>query len=96
MNAVTAAIKAQTLALLSEQVLGVKPEIEKVGNDYYRLYWKSDDLPEVRENFSSYISNIEPGDVRVEWVPVVQNVAIKKALPWVLGVFAAGFLIGKL
>jgi hypothetical protein len=94
-NAVTAAIKAESVALLAQQILGVKPEIENVG-DYYRVYWNKEDLPEVRENLDEYISNIKPGDVRVEFIPVVQNVAIKKVLPYVLGIFAAGFLIGKL
>lgn len=95
MNSVTAAIKAEGVALLAKQVLGVKPEIENAG-DHYRVYWNNEDLPEVRENFNTYVSEMQPGDVRVEWVPVVQNVAIKKALPYVLGIFAAGFLIGKL
>lgn len=95
MNTVTAAIKAEGIALLAKQVLGVKPEIENAG-DYYRVYWNKEDLPEVRDNLEDYISNIEPGDVRVEFMPVVQNVAIKKALPYVLGIFAAGFIIGKL
>lgn len=88
-------VKAETIAALAKQIFGVKPVVQNMG-DYYRIYWENENLPEARAAFEQYVSEIKPGDVRVEWFPVVQNVAIKKALPYVLGIFAAGFLIGKL
>lgn len=88
-------IKAEGLAALAEQTTGVKPTVVDYG-DHIKIFWDAATLPEARQKFEQYVSEIKPGDIRIEWLPVVQNVAIKKAAPFIIGIFAAGFIIGKM
>lgn len=87
--------KASAIALLAEHALGVKPTVKDMGT-YARIYYTPDQLPVVQEKFNDFVSNDKPSDIKIEWFPVVQNVAFKKAFPYVLGILATGFIIGKI
>lgn len=36
-----------------------------------------------------------PGDIRVEYMPALTPLMVRKAIPWVIGVLAVGYLAGK-
>ncbi len=84
--------KAQGVGLLLEKLTGIKPSYI-YGNDYVRIYYHPDKLKEVQRKLE-LISASGPGDVRVDWFPMVVPMAIKKALPFAAGIFFLGLLIG--
>lgn len=87
--------KAQAVSVALEQATGVKPTVQDMG-DYIRIYWNEVDRPGIQAKIEELISREEPGTIRVEWMPVVTPVAIKKLLPYAALLVGAGFLIGKL
>jgi hypothetical protein len=94
MNTLTE-IKADAIALLAEKTLGVRPKVDDMGT-YAKIYYLPGQLPVVQEKFDSLVSSDKPSDIKIEWFPVVQKIAIKKAFPYVLGILATGFIIGKI
>jgi hypothetical protein len=94
MNSLTE-LKAEAISLLAKQTIGVKPQIKDMGT-YAIIYYLPDQLPEVQEKFAEFVSKDQPSDIKIEWFPVVQKVAIKKALPYIVVLLATGFTIGKL
>lgn len=94
MNLVTTA-KAQALSIALEQATGERPEVQDMG-DHIRVYWNTVDHKSIQSKIEKMISKKEPGEIRVEWLPVVTPIAIKKLLPLALGLVAVGFVVGKL
>lgn len=90
-----APLKAEALALALEQATGEKPYVQNMG-EYIRVYWMDAQLPAVQKSITEMIDKKEPGDIRIEWLPAVTPVAIKKVLPYALAVLGAGYLLGKL
>lgn len=87
--------KAQAVALALEQATGQTPHVQE-NEDHYRIYWTENQYPEIREKIEKLISKTEPGEIRVEWMPVITPIALKKAAPYLLLLVGAGFLLGKL
>jgi hypothetical protein len=71
---------------------GVEPVYE-YGSNYVRIYYHPDRLKEVQKKLE-LISASGPGDVRVDWFPMIVPMAIKKALPVAIGLFVLGYAIG--
>lgn len=88
-------VKAEALAVALEQATGQKPIVQDMG-EYVRVYWNKSDHPAVQGRIEKLISKKEPGDIRLEWMPVVAPVAIKKIAPYALVLLGAGYLLGKL
>lgn len=86
--------KAKTVALLLEQAFGVPVTIE-YGEKYSRLYYQPDRLLQMQKKVEKMASTA-PGDLRIDWLPVIQPYAVKRAAPYVLGVLALGFLLGRM
>lgn len=87
--------KAAAVAVIIRQLTGVQPQVEEKDN-YVRLYFRSSDYPAVRSVLEKMISSRGiPSDVKIDWLPVAGPIAAKKVLPIAVGLFAAGYLIGK-
>ena len=84
--------KAQGVGLLLQKMTGIAPSYV-YGHDYVRIYYQPDKLKEVQRKLE-LISASGPGDVRVDWFPMVLPMAIKKALPFAAGLLLIGYLIG--
>jgi len=84
--------KAQGVGLLLQKMTGIAPSYV-YGPDYVRIYYEADKLKEVQKKLQ-LISASGPGDVRIDWFPMVVPMAIKKALPFAAGIFFLGYLIG--
>ena len=87
--------KAQALAVALEQATGEQPIVQDMGN-YIRVYWGETQYPAIRQRIEKMISKKEPGNIRVEWIPVVAPIALKKVAPIALALIGAGYLLGKL
>lgn len=94
MNVVTR-LKAEGIALALEKLTGQEPIIQD-NETYYSLYWTNAQQAEILETLNEKFASGGESEIRVEWFPVVRPVVIKKALPYAIGIFAAGFIIGKI
>ena len=86
--------KARALGLAIQQITGVEPSYENAA-DHVRIYFQPDRLQAVQSKLQE-MSESSPGDVRVDWFPIVAPTAIKKGLPIAAGLLIAGYLLGKL
>ncbi len=78
--------------MLLEKLTGETPAIEYAA-DYARIYYHPDKLKMVQKKLQK-MSTASPGDIRVDWFPMIVPMAIKKALPFAAGLFFLGYLIG--
>jgi hypothetical protein len=96
MSSVTAMLKANALAAVINQLTGANPIITDTG-DVQRVSFSPADQVAVRSWLESQMrAAMVPGDVRVDYLPIVLPIAIKKALPFVLLVAGMGFILGRL
>lgn len=86
--------KAQGTGLLLEQLFGV-PVSYEYNPDHVRVYYQPDRLKQVQGKVQTMASG-GPGDVRIEWFPMVSPVVLKTAAPYAIGLIAAGFILGRL
>lgn len=92
MASIQSIAKAQGVGLLLKKLTGIEPSYQ-YGADYVRIYYQPDRLKEVQKKLQ-LISESGPGDVRIDWFPMVVPMAIKKAIPFAAGLFFLGFMIG--
>lgn len=87
--------KAKATGLILKNLLGVEPEYDYQEN-YVRLYYTGNNLNQVRERVNEIAATSKkPSDVRIDFIPFVAPVGIKKVLPYALGAVALGYIIGK-
>lgn len=86
--------KAQGTGLLLEQLFGVKPSFE-YATDHVRVYYEPDRLKQVQAKIGSMAAS-GPGDVRVDWFPMVTPLVLKQAAPYAIGAVVIGYLLGKM
>lgn len=86
--------KAQATGLLLEKLFGEEPSYE-YGDDFVRIYYQPDRLARVQEKIESMASG-GPGEIRIDWLPTVTPLLLKKALPWLALIFIGGYIIGKM
>lgn len=85
--------EARGYGLLLKQFFGEEPSYYNA-EDHVRVYYDADRLPRVQARIASMASS-GPAAVRIDWFPMITPLAIKKALPYALGIAAVGFLLGK-
>lgn len=73
------AIKGEALAAALERITGERPFVRYVGSTA-RLSWSTEQLPAVRAWFEAQMSR-EPGDVQIDFLPVVTPYILRKAGP---------------
>jgi hypothetical protein len=94
MAAVQVIAKAQGSGLLLEQLFNV-PVSYDYQPDHVRVYYQPDHLKQVQARIATMAAG-GPGDVRIDWFPMVTPIMLKQAAPYAIGLLAAGFLIGKM
>jgi hypothetical protein len=91
----TRAATAESYAVALEKMTGVPVAVRHVA-DYSEVYWTPQNVPAARSWLNRQLSPGKPGDVRVDFGPVVYPVATRRALPFVVGLLLAGYVAGKL
>lgn len=87
--------KAKATGLLLKNLLGIEPEYQYFDN-YVRLWYPQEDLKRVHERVNQIaVNSSKPGDVRIDFVPIVAPTAIKKIVPFAIGAIVAGYILGK-
>lgn len=86
--------KAQAAGLAMQSVFGVAPSY-LYNPDHVLIYYEPDKLKAVQERIASMATS-GPSDVRINWLPIVTPIAVKKAIPYAVGLLVAGYLFGKL
>lgn len=87
--------KAKTTGLILKNLLGIEPEYQYFDN-YVRLYYSAENLPKVQDKINQIaINSSKPGDVRIDFIPMVQPLAIKKIAPFAIGAIVTGYILGK-
>lgn len=94
MASLTTVGKAQATGLLLEKLFGEPPSYD-YGEDYVRIYYEPDRLIRVQKKIEEMAAG-GPGEIRIDWVPTITPLMIKKAVPWIAGIFLAGFIVGKI
>lgn len=94
MASITSISKAQGIGFALQQITGQEPSYA-YEPDYVRVYFEPDRLQLVQKKLEQMASS-GPGDVRIDWMPIVLPYAVKKAALPVIGVALAGFILGKM
>ena len=88
--------KAKATGLIHKNLLGIEPEYD-YQDDHVKLHYTGSNLNQVREKINQIATTSKkPGDVRIDFIPMIAPVGIKKALPYALGAVALGYILGKL
>jgi hypothetical protein len=96
MTSLSAVLKAQALAAAIGDITGTHPVITDTGA-VERITFTPADQIKVREWLESMLASAQvPGDVQVDFVPVILPLAVKKLLPAVVAIALVGFLLGRL
>lgn len=85
--------KAKATGLIMSKMLGVEPDYEYAEN-YVRVYYQPDKLQTVQGNVN-LMANKKDGEIKIDWLPIVQPLIIKKALPYLLGAGLLVYLISR-
>lgn len=85
--------KARAYGILLQQLFGEDPSYYSAA-DHVKVYYEPDKLLRVQQRVNAMATG-GPADVRIDWLPMITPLAIKKAAPYVLGIAALGFLLGK-
>lgn len=87
--------KAKATGLILKNLLGIEPEYDYQEN-HVRLFYSGNNLNKVHEKINQIATTSKkPSDVRIDFVPLIAPIGIKKALPYALGAVAIGYLLGK-
>jgi hypothetical protein len=94
MAALMTAAKAALLNQAIKQITGEEAILDEQA-DYVRISFTPSQQVKLRAFLNNQLKPKPPGDLRIDVMPVVLPLAIQKAAPFVLAVFAAGVLVGK-
>lgn len=94
MASIQTAIKGEVVASALERITGERPAVEYIGN-IARLSWSREQLPQVRAWFTAQMSK-DPGDIQIDFAPVVLPYVLKKAGPYAIGGALATLLLTQL
>ena len=89
------ALKTELLSQIVERITGEKPLIEKT-ETYSHFRFSPGQQIKLRAFLKAQLKPQPPGDIRIDAAPVVLPVLVEQAAPYILGVAALGFLIGRL
>ena len=96
MAALQAIAKAKATGLILKNLLGAEPNYEYSEN-FVRLYYTKEQLKNVHNRVNEIATNSsKPGEVRIDLLPIVAPIAIKKVAPYAIGAVVAGYLLGKI
>lgn len=76
-----------------KSVLGVEPSLD-IREDHVRVYYPPDRLKHAQEAFKVMMEK-PPGKLRTDIGPVITPYFVKKGLPFLLGIGATGFMLGR-
>jgi len=94
MASLQAAAKAQAIALAIERATGERPTIS-YGPSRASLTWTPDQRVRLRGFMEAQISG-KPGDVEIETASIVMPYVYKRAIPYLAGALALGFVAGRM
>lgn len=86
--------EAKIEGLLLQKLFGVPPSYE-YAPDHVRIYYEPDRLKQVQQRVNAMATS-GPGDVRIDWFPMIQPIVLKQALPYAVGAVILGYLLGKM
>lgn len=84
--------RASIYASALDLATGYKPNVKQEA-DHVLIYWNQQDEKILAERFIDLVES-EPGDVRIRLNPIVRPYYIRKGLPWLVGAFILGYLLG--
>ena len=85
--------KAKAMGVFLERLFG-EPVSYLYEDKFVTVYYEPDRLKRVQDKIGQ-LATKAPGDVRLNWVPMVTPYALKKAVPYAIGLLAVGYLVGK-
>lgn len=95
MASIQAITKAKATGLVLKSLFGIEPKYQYF-DDYVRIFYSNEDLPTVHAKVNQIAAGSKkPGDIRIEFIPIVAPIAIKKVLPYAIGAIVAGYILGK-
>lgn len=74
-------------------ILGIEPSLD-VREDHVRIYYPPDRLRAAQEAFKIMMEK-PPGKIRTDIAPIITPYFLKKGIPFLLGIGATGYLLGR-
>jgi len=94
MNDLEVTLKSKALQTAIDAGTGQKPKIKTV-NGKTILYFSEKQQKVLGQQLENQL-NKKSGQITVEVAPVINPIIIKKAVPYLAGALAIGYIIGKL
>lgn len=91
-------LRAQTLAAALKLITGYQPTVTERPDGSAMLYFNEADLPKIRQAIEAMAIHAgkQKSDVGIAFAPLVTPLALKYLLPILLGLLAAGGVVGYL
>lgn len=87
--------KAKATGLILKNLFGIEPNYEYKDN-YVRLYYRPEQLKGVHGKIDQIaLNSTKESDVKIDLLPIVAPIAVKKVAPFAIGAIVAGYLLGK-
>jgi len=88
-------IKAETIGMMINQILGFTPKID-YGENYAEISFTPDQQKIVQAYIEKQIDTKRPpGEIRINLLPILWPLILKKSIPFLAGAAGIGFMIGK-
>ena len=84
-------LKTELFATAIQKLTGERPAVNYFPN-YSEIYFSKNQAKKIQE----MIEKEKESDIRIKFMPVIIPIAIKKLLPYGIGLFIAGLLTSKL
>jgi len=94
-TSLTTRLQAEALAFAIETATQEKPYVSYFADGHAELYFDKEQIPRL-QSFVNTLIKKAPGNVRINFAPVLIPVILKKILPVMLLLLAGGYLVGKL
>jgi len=93
-TSLTTQIEAEALSLALEMATKIKPFVTYYDDGHAEITFNEKDIPSLQSQIENLIKK-PPGNVKLNYEPVVFPVALKKIIPAALLLIAGGYLLGR-
>jgi hypothetical protein len=91
---ITTDIRAELISAAVQQITGEKPILTKT-ESYTQISFTEGQKAKLQAFLRNQLEPKPAGDIRIDTMPIIAPVALEKALPYLLGIAAVGFILGR-
>ncbi len=93
---IQAITKAKSIGEILKAFTGIEPEYIYY-DDYVSIYYKKSDIPIIHEKINKAIQSTsgKKSDIKIDYLPLISPLIIKKVMPFAIALLVTGYLLGK-